>query len=518
MIIIHGINVPVGTREEEIVSLALRRAGMKQADAYIHKISLDARKRNDIKLSASVCIRADAAAEKRLAGRADCIYTDDVPYAPVIRGSEKAEGRIVVAGFGPAGMFAALTLAQMGYRPLVLERGSSMDRRIQSVESYRSGGELDEECNVQFGEGGAGTFSDGKLTTRIKDPICRYVSLVLAEHGAPKQILTLAKPHIGTDRLTGVVRSIRERIIALGGEVRFDTKLDGIGTKDGRLVSVSAAGEDIPCRALIAAIGHSARDTFEMLLGAGIDMSAKAFAVGARIEHTQESVNRSLYGDIYDPLLPVGEYQLSFTKGRGVYTFCMCPGGTVMASASGRGEIVTNGMSTYARDGKNANSAVIVSVSPADFGTHPLDGIRFAHDIERRAYEMGEGYAPASTVSAFLEDRASLAGCTVTPTYLPGVRECVLSDVLPHIVTDKMKEGLGVFARRMKCFGDGGAVLTAPETRTSSPVRITRAEDMQSNIKGVFPCGEGAGYAGGIMSAAVDGIRQAQAVMDTYRP
>ncbi|MBQ8979463.1 MAG: hypothetical protein IJ080_06870, partial [Oscillospiraceae bacterium] len=266
-------------------------------------------------------------------------------------------------------------------------------------------------------------------------------------------------------------------------------------------------------------IGHSARDTYEMLLAGGADLTAKSFAVGARIEHLQESVDRSLYGDIHDPLLPVGEYQLSYTQGgRGVYTFCMCPGGVVMASASGEGEIVTNGMSAYARDGRNANSAMIVSVSPDDFGHQPLDGVRFAREIERRAFEEGAGLAPATTVRAFLKGEGSLEGRTVEPSYLPGVRETSLHEVLPPIITEKMTEGLRVFARRMKCFGDGGAVLTGPETRTSSPVRITRGADMQSNIKGLFPCGEGAGYAGGIMSAAVDGIRQAQAVMNIYRP
>ena len=390
MIIIHGINAPVGTSREEIAAIAAKRLGVDPKGAHIHKISLDARKRSDIKLAASVCFELDADTEKRLAARSDCIYTDGKPFVPSVGGKLVPEGRIAVAGFGPAGMFAALILAEAGYAPLVIERGGDVDSRERAVESYRSGGVLDERSNVQFGEGGAGMFSDGKLTTRIKDPMCRYVTKRFVEFGAPEEILTAAHPHIGTDNLKGIVRRIRERIVSLGGEVRSNSLLDDLIVKGGDLRGISVNGCTIPVSALICAIGHSARDTYEMLLANDVELTAKAFAVGARIEHLQERVDRSLYGDIHDPLLPIGEYQLSYTQGgRGVYTFCMCPGGVVMASASSKGEIVTNGMSVYARDGKNANSALIVSVSPDDFGHAPLDGVKFARGIERRAYELG---------------------------------------------------------------------------------------------------------------------------------
>ncbi|MBQ5311949.1 MAG: hypothetical protein ILP19_07925, partial [Oscillospiraceae bacterium] len=363
-----------------------------------------------------------------------------------------------------------------------------------------------------------GTFSDGKLTTRIKDPLCRYVSKRLVEFGAPKEIMARAKPHIGTDNLINIVTNIRRHIIALGGEIHFNTAVDGIEIKNGSITAVHTKNGTTPAAAAIFAIGHSARDTFEMLLENNVAMQAKAFAVGARIEHTQQSVNESLYGKVYSPLLPVGEYQLSYTKGRGVYTFCMCPGGVVVASQNENGTIVTNGMSRFARDGCNANSAVIVTVGTEDFGSGVLDVVKFSGQIERRAYSVGKGLAPASTVKAFLSGKASLEGASVSPTYLPGVTEADLNDVFPKFISDSLKTGLDVFSRRMNCFGDGGAVLTAPETRTSSPVRILRGDDMQSiTVKGLFPCGEGAGYAGGIMSAAVDGIKQAQAVMSIYK-
>ncbi|MBQ5317373.1 MAG: hypothetical protein J6I96_07445 [Oscillospiraceae bacterium] len=519
MIIVQNITAPLGSTAEEIVSLARKRIGRADVrSSNIHKISLDARKHDDIKLNASVCFSLTDSEEQRLAGKDFITYVSNEPFRPVITGDEIPDGRIAVVGFGPAGMFAALVLAEAGYRPIVLERGGDADTRARAVNEYQSGGKLDESSNVQFGEGGAGTFSDGKLTTRIKDPLCRYVSKRLTEFGAPDEIMTRAKPHIGTDNLIGIVKNIRKHIIAHGGEIRFNTAAESIDIKNGRITAIHTKDEVIPVSAAVFAIGHSARDTFEMLLEKNVAMQAKAFAVGARIEHTQKSVNESLYGSTDNPLLPVGEYQLSYTKGRGVYTFCMCPGGQVVASQNENGTIVTNGMSRFARDGKNANSALVVTVGTDDFGNDVLDGVRFAEKIERRAFTLGNGYAPASTVKAFLSGRASLEGASVSPTYLPGVTETDLNLLFPEFISEHLKTGLHIFSRRMKCFADGGAVLTAPETRTSSPVRILRGDDMQSiTVKGLFPCGEGAGYAGGIMSAAVDGIKQAQAVMSIYK-
>ena len=525
-IIIQGINSPVGTDSSEIIGAALKKAGIKKAvQTGIHKISLDARKQNDIKTVSSVWAELESRAEEeKICSLKDfCTYVDITPFEPKITGSISPEGRIAVCGFGPAGMFAALVLAEMGYRPLVLERGADVDNRSRAVSDFWHGGEFSSETNVQFGEGGAGTFSDGKLTTRIKDPLCRYVSARFAEFGAPDEILTKAKPHIGTDRLRGVVKNIRQRIISLGGEVRFNSQVTDISLSNGRLRSVTVNGsEEIPVCAMILAIGHSARDTFEMLFRREIVMEPKPFAVGARIEHLQKDVNVSLYGaHADDPALPVGEYQLSYTKnGRGVYTFCMCPGGTVVPSQSEEKTIVTNGMSEFARDGLNANAALVVSVSPEDYGKNILDGVEFARKIERAAFEQSGSYkAPAVTVGAFLDRKAELKAPSVTPTYAIGTVPCDLDKILPSFVTDMMRTGLGVFARKMKCFGDKGAVLTAPETRTSSPVRIRRGENMCSlSAEGLYPCGEGAGYAGGIMSAAVDGVKQACSVMSLYKP
>ncbi|MCM1577441.1 MAG: hypothetical protein NC078_01415 [Ruminococcus sp.] len=523
-IIIRNITAPPGTSQEELTERAVKKAGLKMSDvkkAGVHKLSLDARRRENIHINASV--RAELVSEKaeqRLSGR-DFITLDNASRLVIPPAPEKLAGKTAVAGFGPAGMFAALILAQAGAKPIVFERGGCIDERTAAVERFHKGGEFSPLSNVQFGEGGAGTFSDGKLTTRIKDPLCRYVSQTLVELGAPEEILFSARPHIGTDKLRTVVRRLRERIIGLGGEVRFNSKVEDIIVKNGMLSGVVVNGCEFPCDCLILAVGHSARDTFRMLLDKGVTLEAKPFAVGARIEHLQRDIDRSLYGKFAEnsgSSLPVGEYRLSYTGGgRGVYTFCMCPGGTVVPSQSEAGTVVTNGMSYYARDGVNANAAVVAAVSPEDFGKRPLDGVDFAAGIERRAFEAagGDYSAPGCTVGAFLEKRVSLKNTCVTPTYARGVVPCDLDGIFPSFVTEKMREGLRVFARRMEAFGDPSAVLTAPETRTSSPVRIPRRTDMNSvSLKGLYPCGEGAGYAGGIMSAAADGIRQALAVIE----
>lgn len=526
-IIIRNITTPVGTPQEEIIRAAMKKAGLSPGAAVragIHKTSLDARKRDNIHLVSSVRVELESSrAEEAVSSRKDFVTLDSTVPFEVTPGRFPPElrGKVAVAGFGPGGMFAALTLAEAGACPIVFERGGDVDSRTAAVENFLSGGEFSPVSNVQFGEGGAGTFSDGKLTTRIKDPLCGYVSRRLYEFGAPEEILFSAHPHIGTDRLRGIVKRLRQRIISLGGDVRFNTKVEDIIIRNGAVAGVIAKGEEIPVNALIFAVGHSARDTFEMLLKRGVAMEAKPFAVGARIEHLQAAVDRSLYGEYAGlaekGLLPRGEYQQSFTaEGRGVYTFCMCPGGVVIPSQSEAETVVTNGMSEYARDGRNANAALVAAVSPADFGNAPLDGVKFVRDIEKRAWQVSVDYkAPGCTVGAFLERRGSLEGASIVPTYSRGLVPCDLDGILPGFVTEKMREGLRVFARRMDCFGDMGAVLTAPETRTSSPVRILRGEGFCSvSLKGFYPCGEGAGYAGGIMSAAVDGVRLAKAVID----
>ncbi len=530
-VIISGISVKPGTVSAEITEIALKKCGISPTAVRrsgIYKLSLDARKQSDIKTVAAVWVEMDKSDEARLASRSfsggiTVSRVDTTPFKPTPKGTVKPAGRIAVCGFGPAGMFAALTLAECGYKPLVLERGEPAEEREKAVNDFWKGGALDTRSNVQFGEGGAGTFSDGKLTTRIKDPLCRYVLERFVSFGAPAEILTTAKPHIGTDKLVNIVRSLRERVIALGGEVRFLSQVTDIDSQKGRITSVTVNGsEKIPVSAVILAVGHSARDTFILLNSREIAMTPKPFAVGARIEHTQESVNESLYGKnppIND--LPPGEYSLAHTEnGRGVYTFCMCPGGFVVPSQSSDGSVVTNGMSRYDRSGANANSAIVCSVSPFDYGNDVLAGVQFAAKIEHRAFiAAGSDFtAPCVTVGSFLDESYTMNSASVFPTYFRGVTPCSFEDFLPRTVTDAMRRGLRVFSRKMRCFGDMGAILTAPETRTSSPVRILRGDDKQSpTLAGLYPCGEGAGYAGGIMSAAVDGIKQACAVMDYYR-
>jgi hypothetical protein len=526
-IIISEIETPIEASKNEIIELALKKAGIPRSDilkAEIHKTSLDARKQDKIKFVSSVY--AELKSEKLEISLCEKFKNCSIAAMPKLKpkiGSQKLDGRIAIAGFGPAGMFAALTLAEYGYKPIVIERGSNVEKRIQKVNNFWNNAVLDSECNVQFGEGGAGTFSDGKLTTRIKDPLCRHILEKFVEFGAPEEILVKAKPHIGTDRLRGVVKALREKIINLGGEILFDTKLLDIEIKNGRLYSISSSSGKIKTDALILAIGHSARDTFEMLAQKGVFMEPKAFSVGARIEHTQESVNKSLYGNHFDnPLLPQGEYQLSYRENeRAVYTFCMCPGGVVVPSSSEVQTVVTNGMSEFSRNKPNANSALVVSVSPQDFGQNIFDGMNFAREIEHKAYiSGGKSYkAPGVSVGNFLDGKSGLSVKNVIPSYSIGLKEADFNEIFPRFVTDMMKTGIEKFSRNMKCFGEKDAILTAPETRTSSPIRITRNENLQSiNIENLYPCGEGAGYAGGIMSAAVDGIRIALKIMENFAP
>lgn len=438
--------------------------------------------------------------------------------------------RPVIAGFGPCGMFCALVLARCGLRPIVLERGEDVDSREKSVNRYWNEGVLDSESNVQFGEGGAGTFSDGKLLTRINDSLCAFVLETFYRHGADADILVNAKPHIGTDKLRSIVRSIRNEIISLGGEVMFSTRLESLlFDSAGQNVHISISGDKsaITTDALFLCLGHSARDTFENLAKCGIDIEAKPFSVGVRVEHLQKNIDKALYGDFAGhPALPKGEYALSDrvcfsdkSPDRAVYTFCMCPGGTVVASASSADTIVTNGMSYYSRDGVNANSAVCVSVDTADLENprDPFSAIEFQHSIEKKAFELchGTGAAPIMTMGDFLGG-AGDSSDKVEPTYTGKVCNADIRQVFPDFVNDMLAHGFKNFGRKLRGFDDCGAVITAPETRTSSPVKIPRNELRRAAYYPcIFPCGEGAGYAGGITSAAVDGIRSALAYIDS---
>jgi uncharacterized FAD-dependent dehydrogenase len=526
-VIVNNIRMPLDAEGTQACEAALKLLKLSEGSAcktYIVKTSPDLRHRNSPSMVYSVGIelqntKAEEAAVLSAASQSVTLRKSEV-FAPQ-PGGGLLRGRPVIAGFGPAGMFAGLYLSKAGYRPLIIERGADVESRVSNVEEFWATGKLNTQSNVQFGEGGAGTFSDGKLVTRINDRLCETVLDEFVRHGAPESVKRLAKPHIGTDKLRLIVKSIRETILQNGGEIRFTTRLTGLEIKAGELRSVTlSGGEKVQTGALILAIGHSARDTFEMLINAGVRLEPKPFSTGVRIEHLQEDIDRGLYGALAGhPRLPHGEYQLSLRQGgAAVYTFCMCPGGTVVAAASEKGGVVTNGMSNAARDGRNANSAVAVSIEAF---ASPLEGIAFQRKLEAAAYAAGgSNYkAPFQTVGAFCDGSNDSKIGRVLPTYSAGVTPARLDTLLPQNITDMLSTGLSAFDRKLTGFGARDALLTGVETRTSSPVRITRGESFEAvGIAGLYPAGEGAGYAGGIMSAAVDGLRVAGAIIEKFTP
>ena len=520
-IIIENIRVPISAADAEILAAAekvLKREGIcyDAKTLHLYRRSVDARHKQKISFVSSVIVESDFPPHKISTAENIRVHAEEVPEIPV--GSDPLPGRPVIVGFGPAGIFSALLLARAGMRPLVLERGAPVSERQAAVQRFTSEGILDPENNVQFGAGGAGTFSDGKLTTRIGDGKCRFVLETLHTLGAPEDILWRAKPHIGTDVLCKVIENADREIRSLGGEIRYHAKVASIGEG-----WVSVAGEKIPCGPVILATGHSSRDTYAHLLQSGYHVTAKPFSVGVRIEHLQEEMDIAMYGDpSLSQRLGHAEYQVSYRQGaRGVYSFCMCPGGQVMAAASEFGGVVTNGMSRHARDLPNCNAAIAVSVLPEDFGGDPEGAIRFQRDLEQAAFRAGGGdySAPCQSVGAFYAGRSGGYGNRIVPSYRNGrVQPADFNVLLPGFVSGMLQQGLRRFGRKIRGFDAPDVPLTGIETRTSAPVRILRGEDLTApGHSNVYPCGEGAGYAGGIMSAAVDGMRVALAILGRYR-
>ena len=519
MILLNQVILPLDTdfSDPKALTEQVFRCPVKSAELY--RRSVDARHRDRVRFCCSFLI--EAANEAKICQK----NKNAQPFTPKEYVWQKAavvpKIRPTVVGFGPAGMFAALTLARAGLRPLVLERGQDVDTRTKDVRRFFAGGTLDPESNVQFGEGGAGTFSDGKLNSGISDVRCRAVLETFVAFGAPQRILTDAKPHIGTDILSGIVKNIRREIIALGGEVRFGAKLDGLRFNGNVLTEIAVNGQPVPCEQLIVACGHSARDTFRLFYENGLEMIRKPFSMGIRIEHLQADIDRALYGDFAGhPALGAADYKLAahLGNGRGVYTFCMCPGGQVINASSEAGGLAVNGMSNSRRDGENANSAVLVDVKPDDLdGTDVLAGCALQQQVEQAAYRMADGAVPVMTVGAFLSGAPNRIG-KVKPTALPQTATVDFTPIFPAVVTRSLREALPIFDRKLSGFAHPEAVLTAPETRSSSPVRIVRGADGQSvTHSGIYPCGEGAGYAGGILSAAVDGIKSAEQLIAIFR-
>ena len=488
----------------------------------VFRRSLDARKKPELHWVYTVDVTLRSGESRVLRQARNKKITRAEPYFYKIPKKQSPE-RPVVVGFGPAGMFAALVLAISGLKPIVLERGECVQTRREKVEAFWNGGKLDPESNVQFGEGGAGTFSDGKLNTGTKNERGRWVLQQLVRAGAQQEILYDAKPHVGTDVLFEVVKNIRQRIISLGGEVHFGAKMTGLQSTDGAITAVEFCknGEKVvlPCKQVILAIGHSARDTFRYLNDIGLPMEPKPFSMGVRIEHKQEMVDALQYGGKRPNGIPPADYKLSchLPDGNSAYTFCMCPGGTVVAAASQEGGVVTNGMSYAARDGENANAALLVTLKPEDFpDKSTLGGMLWQEELEQKAFAAGGGnyHAPAQLVGDFLAGRASQQIEQISPTYRPGVTMCDLHDILPTKITKTLEQAIVELDGCLKGFASPQAVMTAPETRSSSPIRILRDNTLQSSfLRGLYPCGEGAGYAGGIMSAAVDGMLCAEAIL-----
>ena len=522
MLKVQGLHLRPGEPESRLTKKLSRELGCEIKGFRVLRRSVDARKKDDISLvyTLGVEVPHENQVLKKCRSKRVSLYTPKEYAFPAehLRLSQ----RPVIVGAGPAGLFCALMLARAGARPIVLERGQDVDTRTEQVSRFWNGGELDPESNVQFGEGGAGTFSDGKLHTGVNDPRMQHILTEFVSFGAPGEILWDANPHVGTDYLKIVVKNLRQQLLELGAEVRFSHRLTGILTENGQVQGALVQGPEgeytLLTEHLVLAIGHSARDTFRMLYDSGVPMEQKQFAMGVRIEQKQKDVTIAQYGAEYDGL-PVATYKLSChpDTGRGAFSFCVCPGGLVVAAASQPGGLCTNGMSYHARDKENINGGLLVTVLPSDFGTdHPLGGVFLQEKLEQAAFELGGGnyHAPCQRVEDFLAHRPSAGPGKIAPSYTPGVTWTDLHRCLPEFLTETLEQALPILGQKLHGFDDPDAVLTAIESRSSSPVRILRNAQGQSEISGLYPCGEGAGYAGGIMSAAADGIRIAERIAE----
>ena len=524
MIRIRQINVNLENDTlENVTKKAANRLKVKPSDIKklnIIKKSLDARHKPNLFYIYEVDVKVDNE-NKILSSNKDkdVLLSNYMPYKFNIEGAKKGS-KIVVVGAGPAGLMASYVLAENGYRPLVIERGEEVDKRVKTVYDFFENNKLNTESNVQFGEGGAGTFSDGKLTTQVKDPFRRKQKVleVLVQCGADPSILYLNKPHIGTDKLIDVVKNMRNKAIENGATFRYNTKLTNLVIEDDKIKGIEVNdNEIIECNTLILAIGHSARDTFFML-NDKIKMEAKPFAVGVRVQHPQKMINKSQYGVEYHEALEAASYKLTYntTSKRGVYSFCMCPGGYVVNASSEEGLLAINGMSNHARESENANSAIIVSVTPKDFGEHPLDGIKLQRELEKKAYEIGKGLIPIQILKDYKENKETKALGSINPIFKGKYNLANLNLVFPNYINDAIKEAMDYYGGKIKGFNNDDVILAAVESRTSSPIRMFRDESCVSNIDGLYPCGEGAGYAGGITSSMMDGLKVVEEIAKIY--
>ena len=498
---------------------------IKERDINSYKIvkeSIDARNKSNILLIYEIDIEINNEDKILEKIKSDDIFkTPNEEFEFKITGTKKLENRPIIVGSGPAGLFCAYLLSEHGYNPVVIERGECVEDRVNSIENFWKTGKLNTNSNVQFGEGGAGTFSDGKLNTLVKDKefISKKVFEIFVENGAPEEIMYLNKPHIGTDILRQVIINMRNKIISMGGIFKYNSCMTDIGIEEEKIKYIEINnGEIIPCDNLILAIGHSARDTFKMLYEKGLNMETKPFAVGLRIEHPQEMINESQYGMKYHPYLKNASYKLTYkaSNGRGVYSFCMCPGGYVVNASSENGCLVVNGMSNHDRDTSNANSAIVVTVSPKDYGTNPLDGIEYQRKLEITAYTKGHGKIPLQLYKDFKDNKVSTSIGDINPITKGDYSLSNLNEILPSYISDSIKEAIEEFNKKIKGFNRSDAVLLGIESRTSSPVKIIRNEKYSSNISGIYPIGEGAGYAGGITTSAIDGVKMAKEFAKNY--